>query len=197
MIGAGVVTLLGQFTEVLFLSNISKAFVQWAGILFSFALVLGLVNLLAVHVRRMRERAEGWHNSLVLIGTVFVVLCAGLNGVNSPSAQWLFQNVQAPLESTMLSLLVFFIVTATVRALRLRDKHRRGSVLMFLTATVVLLGQMPFADRLGREFVEAQQWLMNVPMVAGMRGILLCVALGAMATGLRILFGVEREKFFH
>jgi uncharacterized membrane protein YhaH (DUF805 family) len=193
MIGAGLVTLLGQFSEAWRLGDLSRLFVQWAGILFAFALVLGLANLLAVHARRVRARAEGWAYSLVLIASAAAVLCAGLNGVSAPSLQWIFQNVQAPLESATLALLVFFMAGAALRALRLRG---RGVALMLLTAAMVLLGQMPVMERLGREFADARDWIVSVPMVAGMRGLLLGVALGTLMTGLRMLAGVERDRLF-
>lgn len=199
MIGAGVIVLLGQFNNfglvrALFLPELSSAFVNWASILFAFALILGLMNLLAVHISRIAERIEGWQYSLVLIATVFVVLCAGLNGVTAPTVQWIFRNVQVPLQATLLSLVVFFIASATLRIFRMRS---RGAALMLLTAAIVLLGQMPIADAISVNLVDAQQWIIGVPAAAGLRGILLGVALGTIATGLRILFGVEREKFFH
>ncbi|MEP7199574.1 MAG: hypothetical protein ABI874_07145 [Chloroflexota bacterium] len=193
LIGVGALVLLGEFVGD-DRSNVSKTLVNWAAILFAFALLLGLVNLLAVHWRHIRERSEGWPYSLVLIGTVFAVLCAGLGGVDAPPLQWIFQNVQTPLETTLLSLLVFVIVSATTRVARLRSW---GVALMLGTAAVILLGQMPFADRLGRELGDLQQWIVDVPVMAGQRGILLGVALGVIAAGLRLLFGVERENFFH
>ncbi|MBI5877525.1 MAG: hypothetical protein HZB53_07740 [Chloroflexi bacterium] len=194
MVGAGLVTLLGQFTDALLLGELSRTFVQWAGILFAFALMLGLWNLLAVHLRRVRAREAGWPDSLVLIGTAFVVLCAGLNGVSAPSLQWIFQHVQAPLESAMLALLVFFMGGAVVRALRARG---RGVAFMLLTAAIVLLGQLPLMERFGREFADARAWIISVPMTAGMRGIVLGVALGTLATGLRLLSGVEHDRLFN
>ena len=198
LLGVGAIVLLGQFADIGFmralrLPELSAAFISWAGILFAFAVVLGLLNLLRVHGHRVRERSAGWSFSAVLIGTVFVVLCAGLNGVNAPSLQWIFRNVQSPLQATLLSLTVFFLASAALRAIRTRSP---ASILMLLTAAIVLLGQMPFAERLSIELSGFQRWILEVPAVAGQRGILLGVALGTIATGLRLLLGVEREKFF-
>jgi hypothetical protein len=199
MAGAGVIVLLGQFGDVgviqlLRLPELSGTLVEWSGILFAFAMLLGLLNLLLVHVRNIRTRREGWPYSAVLIGTIFVVLCAGLNGVNSSSLQWIFHNVQAPLQATLLSLIVFFIVSASSRAVRVRSA---GALLMLLTAIIVLLGQMPFADRLNTELVDAQLWIISVPAIAGQRGILLGIALGTIATGLRLIFGTERDRLIN
>ena len=199
MMATGFIVLLGQFTQVdmfnaLYLPQLSSLFVNWASILFAFALVLGLLNLLAVHVNRIRQRIEGWPYSLVLVATVFVVLCAGLNGVNSLSLNWIFRNVQVPLQATLLSLLVFFIASAAFRIYRLPGS--RAVLVMLAVAAFVLLGQMPLADSLSLDLVGATQWVRDVPAVAGARGIMLGVALGTIATGLRIILGLEREKFF-
>jgi len=39
---------------------------------------------------------------------------------------------------------------------------------------------------------EIRDWILNVPAMAGVRGILLGVGLGAVLTGIRLLLGVER-----
>jgi hypothetical protein len=193
----GLVVLVGQFggdfARALRLTDLSAALIDWAAILFAVALVLGLRNLVAIHVRRLHAQVEGWPNSLALLLAVFLVLCAGLNGVNSASLQWIFTNVQVPLQASLLSLVVFLTVSAVGRAIRIR---RWGTLLMLTTAVVVLLGQLPFAESLSAELVDAQQWILSVPGVAGQRGLLLGIALGTMMTGLRVLFGVEGDRFF-
>jgi hypothetical protein len=167
----GLVVLAGQFggdvARDLRLTDLSAALIDWAAILFAVVLVLGLLNLVAVHGRRLRAQVEGWPNSLALLLTVFLVLCAGLNGANSASLQWIFTNVQAPLQASLLSLVVFLTVSAVGRAIRMR---RWGTLLMLTTAVVVLLGQLPFAESLSAELVDAQQWILLVPAVAGQRG---------------------------
>jgi hypothetical protein len=39
---------------------------------------------------------------------------------------------------------------------------------------------------------KIKDWIMDVPVLAAVRGILLGVALGATLTGIRLLLGVER-----
>jgi len=39
----------------------------------------------------------------------------------------------------------------------------------------------------------AADWIMGVPNLAAKRGILLGVSLGAIATSIKIIFGVERQ----
>jgi len=64
------------------------------------------------------------------------------------------------------------------------------------SALVVLVGTLPWVIGSESEIVrmlgELRAWLTQVWAVAGARGILLGVALGAAATGLRVIMGVDR-----
>jgi len=61
---------------------------------------------------------------------------------------------------------------------------------MLLVALLVLVGQV--AAGLVPVLVDVKDWILDVPTLAGVRGILLGVALGAVLTGIRLLLGVER-----
>jgi hypothetical protein len=66
------------------------------------------------------------------------------------------------------------------------------SFLFLGVALVILLvsAPLPFGRIPGADFAK---WLINEFFaVAGARGILIGVALGALATGLRVLFGIDR-----
>lgn len=173
----------------------SDEFVRWAGMLFAFTLILGLFNLAQVHANRIIKRDEGWSYSVILLATVVFMLLAGLNGSNTPAVQWIFRYVQAPLHATLLSLVVFFIFSAAWRAFR---THSAGMFVMFLTAVIVLLGQIPLSEEvLGLRFIQLQQWIVNVPNIAGHRGMLLGIAIGIIITGLRLLMGMYHKRLFN
>jgi hypothetical protein len=175
------------------LRQLSDVFVEWASILFAFALLLGLLNLAQAHIRRIQQRHEDWSYSVILLATMGIVLLAGLSGSTSTSLHWIFRHVITPLQATLLSLMVFFIASAAWRMFRMRSL---GAFIMLVTAVIVLLGQMPLSERLGLEFSQLKQWVLDVPNLAGQRGILLGVALGTIVAGVRLLLGINHKQFF-
>jgi len=122
-----------------------------------------------------------------------LVLLAGLSGPTSTSLHWIFRHVITPLQATLLSLMVFFIASAAWRMFRTRSL---GTFIMLVTAIIILLGQMPLGERFGLEFAFLKQWILDVPNLAGQRGILLGVALGTVVTSMRLLLGINHKQFF-
>ena len=92
-----------------------------------------------------------------------------------------------PVQASLSALLVFFVVTAAYRLLLIRNLE---SAVMLLVVLLVLAGQVTLG--LFPILPEIREWIMAVPAMAGIRGILLGVALGALLTGIRLLLGVER-----
>ncbi len=189
-IGVGLIVLLGQFLANETLANIVNVLVAWGAIVAAFALLLGLANLVVFHVQRILKREAQMPFSILILVTALVVFLLVLpSGGTDASAQWVLRYIYQPLEASFLALLVFFIATAMYRALRVRTWEM---ALFALSALVVLIGSVPFTQILSPLIPEARDWVMNVPAVAGVRGILLGVALGIIATGLRLLTGIDR-----
>jgi hypothetical protein len=125
---------------------------------------------------------------------MLIVLTVGLltipgrsSGPSQPAIQWIFENIQAPIQASLSGLLVFFIITAGYRLLRARNLE---SAAMLIVVIIVLLGQVTLG--LVPVLPKLKDWILDVPAMAGVRGILLGVALGALLTGIRLLLGVER-----
>lgn len=171
------------------INGIGYFLVSWAAIVTAFALFLGFANVVSVHWSRVRMQKPGAVYSIVLLLSLFLTLGFGLGGPLSANGQIIFNYILQPLEATFFALLALFVATAAFRAFRVRSLE---SFFFVLFAVIVLLGQVPVSLYLWPEFPVIKDWVLNVPTLAGVRGILLGVSLGVIATGLRVLMGADR-----
>jgi hypothetical protein len=171
------------------INGVGYFLVSWAAIVTAFALFLGFANVVSVHWSRLRSEKPGAIYSVVLLLSLFGTLGLGLGGPLSANSQFIFDYILQPLEATFFALLALFMATAAYRAFRVRSLE---SFFFVLFAVIVLLGQVPVSIYLWPEFPVIKDWVLNVPTLAGVRGILLGVALGVIATGLRVLMGADR-----
>lgn len=172
---------------------------QWGTIVIAASILLGVGNLIRVHFRKIRRKSDGWGYSIMTLASMAVMLYFGgpWGTIEEGSAfNWMFLNMQVPLQSTMFSLLAFFIASAAYRAFRLRSAE---AGLLLIAAIIVMLGRVPLGQFLTRGLPEKATlpWLtetiMAYPNMAAFRGILMGAALGVMAMGLRVILGIERS----
>ena len=88
----------------------------------------------------------------------------------------------------MAALLVFTLTLGAFRLLRAR--RSAGTVFFLLVVALALMGTTPL---IGLEWLaDVRDWIVNVPGMAGMRGLLLGVALGTTITALRVFLTIDR-----
>lgn len=186
----GFVTLGGYFLGPGF--KVHLLFIRWASVLAAVALLLGILNLLGVHLRRITSTERNWPYSIALVFAALAVIAIGLmdGSPNGKSISWVFDSVLFPLEAAAASLLVFFLVTAAFRVMR--KKPSVPTFIFVVTTVLVLAGSIPLPENVGGILAELRNWLVSVFATAGARGMLLGVALGTIATGLRVLMGIDK-----
>lgn len=188
---AGIFVLLGYFFPTIF-GGIQSTLVGWAIILAAFALLLGIINLALVHWKKVTNKTPGNLYSIVLLVSLIVtVVLVSFSGPTGGLALWIFNNFQLPVEISLMAVLAVILIYS---AARLLARQPRWSAILFLaTVLLVLLGSVPllFIGEIA-PLSAVRAWLTQVPAVAGARGLLLGVAIGTVATGLRILLGMDR-----
>jgi hypothetical protein len=185
------VTIVGFFSRGTF-SDMVGTLAQWVAVIIAFALLVGLANLIKVHIARVVQRSEGWPYSLLLVASALVVLGSGLysGGPGSEPVAWAFRWVYQPLGAAVFSLLAFFITTALFRAIRMRSAE---AVVLLIVAFLVVVGQAPFSAAPPLDVMaDIKNWLLDYPVLAGMRALILGVAFGAIGISLRVLLGFDR-----
>ena len=154
------------------------------------ALLLGVLNVVLLHVRRIRVGESEWSFSLVLLLCLTGTLVAGVvapNGVFSPIVSWLFDSLIAPGEAALFALLPFFLAVAAWRYLRI---DREGAGWMVAGVLLMIFVQMPSGmNGLALGELTWLNWLFGRPVNAVMQGVLLGGALTLVAAGVRLMIG--------
>lgn len=179
--------------------QIEQELALWLRVVYAFAYFLGLYSLANLHADRIRQRVAGWGYNVVAVVSflamfAFVVYNDGAGPFEAQAEsgpyQWMFTYVQVPCSATMFSTLAFFIASAAYRTFRARTGD---AAILLVAAVILMIGRVPIGRAIWDLIPAVADWLMNVPNLAAKRGILLGVSLGAIATSLRILFGIERS----
>lgn len=173
---------------------------EWWRIIGTFALILAVGNLVSMHYLRIKRQGENWPYSIVVFIGLIVMTAAGIifGGPDNQKFQWLFRNIQVPMDASMFSILAFFVASAAYRAFRARTFE---ATLLLVAAILVMLGNMPIGSLIWRQIssstpllpMQIKDWIMEVPNLASQRGIILGLSLGAISQSLRIILGIERS----
>jgi hypothetical protein len=198
-VSVGLITLLGYFVNVPVLLALRLQFVAWASLLAAVAVVVGALNLLGVHFTKISEQSGGWPYSLFLILSLLGVIAASIvagylgmaGGPTNTANTWVFKYLVSAVGTAISGLLVFFLVFAGYRLLRRRPSVT--SITFIVVALISIVGMAPQLPEIPDVGLRALWiWIAQVPAVAGARGVLLGVALGIIATGLRVLLALDR-----
>ena len=146
-------------------------------------IIIGIINLLHVHLGRGLRRQ--FYSIVMLASFAFTVYWY----VTRQGDTSLLAAVQVPIESALAALLFLSMVQGGARVLK-----KRADIwgLLFVTVMViVLLGTLPLPSL--APLRAWSDWLMDIPVSAGARAILLGIALATVVTGTRILLGQDRS----
>ena len=173
-----------------FIQGASKNLQNWSVVVAAFALGLGAVSLLRLHGRNIARRTPGWINSVVLLAALLFMTIQGIAfGTKDRWYLFAFNNMLSPLSAAVYASLAFYIASAGYRAFRVRSLE---AGILLGAGLIVLLGRAPLGDAISPYLPMVANWIINVPNVAGQRGIIICSAIGVMASGLRVLTGLDR-----
>ncbi|MCY4403151.1 MAG: hypothetical protein OXD54_11280 [Candidatus Poribacteria bacterium] len=197
----GIAMIFTQFSPHSYSQAVYKEVIDWGLIISPFAMVLAVVTLIQTHVTRINLRTEHWQYSLIVfVGMIVMVLIGVPFGPQNSIVEWLYNNVQVPMDASMFSLLAFFIASAAFRAFRARSFE---AFLLLATAMIVMIGNVPVGDLVWNKVMSwmpwtdgaswLRQWILDVLNNAARRGIILGVSLGVISQSIRIILGIERS----
>ncbi|MFN2237452.1 MAG: hypothetical protein ACK2U1_24735, partial [Anaerolineales bacterium] len=201
-IGVGIIVLLGYFFgtnasgDITLIGILQSYFLQGAVVVAGVALLVGVFNLTAVHVKRIKQGDKAVY-SLITVLALLLTLLVGAYDLAMTYLQgetglrytrWIFENIQLPIESSLMAIIAISLTYAAIRLLSRRLNFM--SVVFSVVLIILLVGAIPAIAASDFNILSSiRNWIMSVPVVGGTRGIVLGMAMGIIATGIRILMG--------
>ncbi len=190
---SALVMLIEGFFNIKAFQTIGSELRSWSIIISAFALGLAAANLTRFHWVRVAKRVEGWYNNVVCLVCIYGFAIAGIFlGPKAPSYVFIYDNIYSPLSVAVVGLTIFFIATASLRAITARNT---GAAILLVSAVIIMLSAIPVGDAISASIPKLADWINKIPNMAGQRGILVTSAIGSIAFGLRVLLGLERTQF--
>jgi hypothetical protein len=169
---------------------------DWVIVIGILALPLGIWSLIKANVMKLNVKGERFYASVLLAGFL-VMLVFGLPHRTSLEQgsifMTLFTTILIPIQATIFSLLAFFVASAAYRAFRARSVL--ATILLF-TAFLVMFRWLPLGFITGVDS-GIVAWILSVPNMAAKRAITMGIGLGATATAIKIILGIERTYMGH
>jgi hypothetical protein len=178
------------FFNISAIKNVASVITSWAVIIATIALGVGAINLFIVHGRRTIRRGEQWYFSIWLLIIMCLTVVIGL-AVSTSGLQyrWIYDNIYVTAYNAVWCLLTFSSISAAYRSFRARNIE---SAILFAVTILVLTQSASIFEAIWVGFPIIGGWILDVPTMAGFRGIWIGVGIGAIILALRVILGLER-----
>lgn len=188
-IASGLVVLLGYFFPEQ-LDPLRLVLIDWAVIIAGVAVLVGIFNLVAVQMEKIRTGQKGSAYGALLVVALVVTFGFGLLlGPDHPYMRLSMDAIIMPVEASLMAILAVTLVYASIRLLRRRVDALSIVFLVVAVVFLVLVMPTPFGPIPGdRALID----MLGMFSRGGARGLLIGIALGTLLTGLRVLMGVDR-----
>jgi hypothetical protein len=191
-IGVGLIILLGYFLPLRQFVDLRLILLDWSVLLAAVAGLIAIIGLIMSHAKRIIQSKKFDLYSPVLILAFLATFIAGmLVGPSNPQFEKVVTHIQLPVEASLLGILTISLAVAAFKFFQ----YRKGwASSIFLVSVIVFLLMNSWLLTFGQNIPVINELLsaLKILPLAGARGILLGIALGGLATGIRILIGADR-----
>ncbi|UCG61839.1 MAG: hypothetical protein JSV52_00695 [Candidatus Zixiibacteriota bacterium] len=186
----GVVMFIQYFSQSTAARNLNQTILDYWQIVFAFTLIVGVFSFFKNNVTHISRGADRPYRVVGLIGFCSMPILALIWGIKADTPfMWMFENVQAPMQSTVFALLAFFVASASFRGFRARSLP---AAVLLISALLMLLSRSNIGGYFSSGLPEVANWVRDYPSMAARRAILIGIGLGSLTTSLRVIIGIER-----
>lgn len=159
----------------------------YSSLLAGFAVILGGLTIILRNVKQLTVKDQSKWEPLYILTLMAIMIGVGLIfGSSDPRSLWFMDNLYTPVASSTNALCYFYIISAAIKLMRIRDGN---SAVLLITALVVLIGNMSAGVALFPISGPLASWIIDTPQAGVTRAFIITVGLGSVIFGVRILLG--------
>jgi len=191
-IATAIIVIIGVLFPASPFNMIKTILLDWVVSIAAVAALIAIFNLIQVHGKKLGKKEERDFYSLFFLLSFFIVF---LIGIFLGSENFIYKNLTSSIiisvESSLFALLAFSLGIACFK-LFINKNNLIGIVFGISTIVflIILSGAFSFGSNIG--IINDLNHFINQIPIAGIRGILIGISLGSIATGVRVLMGVDR-----
>ncbi len=186
----GIIMSIQYFSPHPVASAVNRSVLEYWQIIFAFTLLVGVVSVFKNNLVQIQRGQDRPYRLVTLTGLVAMPVLALIWGIKTDTPfMWIFENVQAPMQSTVFALLAFFVASASFRGFRARSIP---ATILLLSALIILLSRSVLGTLIFPQLYEVADWIRSYPSMSARRAILIGIGLGSLTTSLRVILGIER-----
>jgi uncharacterized membrane protein len=190
---SGLIVLLAYFLPIPALRDVSHVIINWAVTLSGVAMIVAVSSLVSAHWQKFRQKRNADRFSILVIFGFLITFLFGLvtGGPGVPAFQKIVTHFILPIEAGLMGALAAGLIYA---GFRLNRAKHGWMTLVFGISTILflLLYSGIFTSGVDIPIVKEGLGILQRLPDAGGRGIIIGLALGTVAAGVRILLGVDR-----
>jgi hypothetical protein len=186
----GVLTITALFLRA-YIGPVLSVLLFWGMVLVSMALIIGLGILFFHHLKNVVKGRKGFFYSLIVILGFIISLAGGLIlGTDDQVYQQWVTVFQAPIEISLVSLMTFALIYVAFRLYKQKGWSPL-SISFGISVFISIIIRTGFFQQLDIPLLQSIiTYIERIP-IAGARGILIGISLGALLTAIRLIVGVE------
>ncbi|GAF89997.1 unnamed protein product, partial [marine sediment metagenome] len=147
----------------------------------------GFITLILHHSKKISNKAEGYTFSFIIFAAI-VVMIIGMYS-NPEIKNWLYTDIFTSLAIAVMCFAPFYKISGCYRAFRIRNIE---SLLLVIPGFFLIMHYAPMYEAVIPQIETIATWILDVPAMAGNRGILIGIAIGTISIAVRILLGYEK-----
>lgn len=142
---------------------------DWIIIVSAFTYLMAVQSTVELHTTKIKRKVAGWQYSILVLASLAITSFIGiLGGAFTPSTllmkivpsikpsdtsllMYTYLYMQVPMQSTIFSLLAFYMASAAFRSFRARSFD---ATMLLITASIVTIGRVPLGEFLYKGFPE-------------------------------------------